>query len=211
MSVNLSWLLNPFFADPVIQPTSIVVAVLLLYWGLVALGTVDVEFLDWDFELSVEADGGILDIGLVPLRFLNLGTIPVMIWFTIFSLAAWIFSLLIHWSWAPGEQGVGVVLAEACGMAMLATKLITNPLKPIFDTPPPNLPETLIGKTCVVTSGSVTSKGGEAHYATGQAPLILTVKSNSDEQLDRGQTAVITDYQADTNTYLVEAEREETI
>ena len=35
MSVNLSWLLNPFFADPAIQPTSIVVAVLLLYWALV--------------------------------------------------------------------------------------------------------------------------------------------------------------------------------
>lgn len=211
MSVNLSWLLNPFFADPVIQPTSIVVAVLLVYWALVALGTVDIEFLDWNFELSVEADGGILDIGLVPLRFLNLGTIPIMIWATIFSLAAWIFSLLIHLSWAPGEQTTGVVLAEASGLAALATKLITNPMRPIFDTAPPNLPETLIGQSCVVTSGSVTSTGGEAHYATGQAPLILTVKSNSEEQLDRGQTAVITDYQAETNTYLVEARHEETI
>ena len=85
MSVNLSWLLNPFFADPVIQPTCIVVAVLLLYWALVALGTVELDFLDWNFELSVDADGGLLDVGLVPLRFLNLGTIPVMIWFTIFS------------------------------------------------------------------------------------------------------------------------------
>ena len=26
MSVNLSWLIEPFFADPVMQPTSIVVA-----------------------------------------------------------------------------------------------------------------------------------------------------------------------------------------
>jgi hypothetical protein len=210
MSVNLSWLIEPFFADPVMQPTSIVVAFLLLYWGLVALGTVDVEFLDWDFELSIEADGGFLDIGLVPIRFLNLGTIPVMIWVTIFSLSAWILSLLIHGRWAP-DQTAGVVLAEACGMAALATKLITNPMRPIFDTAPPNLPETLIGKSCVVTSGSVTGTVGEASYATGQAPLILTVRSNSDEQLDRGQTAVITDYRAETNTYLVEAEREETI
>lgn len=210
MSVNLSWLLNPFFADPAIQPTSIVVAVLLLYWALVAMGTVELEFLDWNFELSVEADGGLLDIGLVPLRFLNLGTIPIMIWFTIFSVAAWVFSMFIHWEWAP-TQPPGVVLAEASGLAILATKLITNPLRPIFDTPPSNLPETLMGQSCVITSGTATSKGGEAHFATGQAPLILLIKTNSDEQLERGQTAIITDYQIETNTYLVEAENEETI
>lgn len=190
-----------------IQPSSTIVAVLLVYWTVVAIGALDLEFLDWDFDLHLETDANVFDIGLVPLRFLNLGSIPVMIWMSLYGLAAWFLSMAIHLYWAP-DQTHGVVIAEAFGLAVLVTKFVTNPLKPIFETTDTNRPESLIGQTCTITSMTVDATGGEASYATGQAPLILTVRS-VDGDLERGQSAEITDYSKDDNAYWVRVTNQE--
>ncbi len=204
--LNFAGTFETWFTMP-IQPSSVIVAVLLVYWSVVALGALDVEFLDWDFDLNLETDANVFDIGLVPLRFLNLGSIPVMIWVSLYALAAWFLSMAISLYWAP-DQTHGVVIAEAFGLAMLVTKFVTNPLKPIFETTDTNRPESLIGQTCTITSMTVTASGGEASYATGQAPLILTVRC-LDGELERGHTAEITEYSKDDNAYFVCATNEE--
>ena len=141
-----------------ILPTSVLVSVLAVYWLIVLVGALDLEFLDWDFDLHLETDANILDVGLVPLRFLNLGRIPVMIWTSLFGLSAWVTSIVIHKNWIvelEQSQSHAVVIAESIGIALLLTKLITNPLSRWFDVEEPNRPETLIGGTCTITPNPI--------------------------------------------------------
>ena len=189
------------FAEPALQPAGLLIAILVVYWSLVMFGALDLEFLDWNFEFSLEGDSGALDFGLVPLRFLNLGTIPIMLWITVFGFSAWMLSLLIHYIWAP-EQADGVVIAEAFGLAMLVTKLVTNPFRSVFEIVEPNRPETLVGQTCTISTLTATGQSGEAHFTNEGAPLILSVRT-SDGDLSKGQTATIIDYNQPDNTYVV--------
>ena len=201
MSFNLSGFYYRCFADPALQPAGLLIAILVVYWSLVMFGALDLEFLDWNFEFSLEGDSGALDFGLVPLRFLNLGTIPIMLWITVFGFSAWMLSLLIHYVWAP-EQADGVVIAEAFGLAMLVTKLVTNPFRSVFEIVEPNRPETLVGQTCTISTLTATSLSGEAHFTSEGAPLILSVRV-SDGDLSKGQTANIINYNLSDNTYIV--------
>ena len=198
---NLSGFYYKCFAEPALQPAGLLIAILAVYWSLVMFGAIDLEFLDWNFEFSLEGDSGALDFGLVPLRFLNLGTIPVMLWMTVFGFSAWMLSLLIHYRWAP-DQADGVVVAEAFGLAMLVTKLATNPFRSVFEIVEPNRPETLIGQTCTISTLTATSLSGEAHFTSEGAPLILSVRV-SDGDLSKGQTTKIIDYNLSDNTYIV--------
>ena len=201
MNFDLSGFYYRCFAEPALQPAGLVIAILAVYWSLVMFGAIDLEFLDWNFELSLEGDSGALDFGTVPLRFLNLGTIPVMLWMTVFGFSAWMLSLLIHYIWAP-DQADGVVVAEAFGLAVLATKIATNPFRSVFEIVEPNRPETLVGQTCTISTLTATSLSGEAHFTSEGAPLILSVRV-SDGDLSKGQTAKIIDYNLSDNTYIV--------
>ena len=206
MSFDLTGIYLRCFAEPALQPSGLLIAVLAVYWSLVMFGAVDIEFLNWDFDLSLGGDGGALDFGLVPFRFLNLGKIPIMLWATVFSCAAWLLSLLIHYR-GPPLQSDGAKIAEAFGLAVVFTKLATNPLRPIFEVSEPNLPETLIGRPCVISSLTATDQRGEASFATGAAPLILSIRTTG-AALSKGQTATIVDYSQPDNTYIVSDDNE---
>ena len=206
MGLDLTGIYLRCFAEPALQPSGLLIAFLAVYWSLVMFGAADIEFLNWDFDLSLDGDGGVLDFGLVPFRFLNLGKIPIMLWVTIFAFAAWLLSLLIHYVWAP-DQSDGAVIAEAFGLAAVLTKLVTNPLRPIFEVSEPNRPETLIGRDCVISSLTATDQRGEANFATEAAPLILSIRTTGAE-LTKGQTATIVDYSQPDNTYIVSDDNE---
>ena len=201
MSFDLAGIFHRCFAEPALQPAGLLLAVLAVYWALVMFGAVNIEFLDWDFDLSLDGDGGALDFGLVPIRYLNLGTIPIMLWATVFAVSAWLLSLLIHYVWAP-TQSDGAKIAEAFGLAIVVTKLVTNPLRPIFEISEPNRPETLIGQTCVISTLTANDQRGEAHFATEGAPLILSIRTTGAD-LSKGQMATIIEYSQPDNTYIV--------
>ncbi len=200
MTINFTRFFEQCFAEPALQPAGLLLAIMTVYWSLVMLGAADIELFDWNFEIGVDGDAGIFDAGLVPFRFLNLGSVPVMLWATVFAFAAWILSLLIHYR-GPA-QADGVVVAEAFGLATVVAKVVTNPLRPIFAITEPNLPETMIGRNCVISTLTANSQRGEAHFTTDGAPLILTVRTDGSE-LAKGDVATIIEYNQANHTYLV--------
>ena len=205
---KLDEIFTSWYSMPIL-PTSILVSALILYWLIVLVGALDLEFLDWDFELHLETDANLLDVGLVPLRFLNLGRIPVMIWTSLYCLSAWITTIVIHNNWIVKQaQTDGIVIAESFAIALVITKLITNPLNQWFDIEEPNRPETLIGRTCTITTLQATEATGEASFGTGGAPLTLTVRTLNGE-LACGQSAEIMKYDRELNAYLVRGTTEE--
>lgn len=189
-------------------PSTILVLLVCGYWLLVIVGVSTIEALDFDFDLDFDTDlqGSLLDVGFIPLRFLNLGSVPVMLWVSIFSLASWLVARWLnadqlHANFESATDVPAIVAYFAIGA--LLTKAITEPIRGKFDPVEPNPSADLIGRTCIITTSEATDTFGEAEFKTDAAPLLLNVRATS-EPLHKGDVAVIVDFLAETNTYLVD-------
>jgi hypothetical protein len=189
-------------------PATILLGIVVVYWVVALLGALDVELFDFDLDVGADADGSIFHLGLVSFRWLNLGEVPVMIWMSVFTLSFWIITLQIDRDvtgllW---YQNLGIV-ARNVGLAILATKVITQPLRGKLTLKEPTRADELIGKRCVIQTES-NEQGGQAQYKTDAAPLYLNVKTTGGT-LEKGVQATIVDYDPATNVYFVQAKNEE--
>ena len=92
--------------------------------------------------------------------------------------------------------------------AALITKMVTNPMRGIFEVIEPIRGEELVGESCVITTGEATETFGEANFATGAAPLSLTVRV-TDGTLQKSDLAEIVEYVAEENIYYVKRANQE--
>jgi hypothetical protein len=191
-------------------PASVLLLCVCVYWMLMIFGAVDLDFLnidvDLDLDVDIDADISALQIGFVPLKWLNIGSVPTMLWGSIFALIAWLVSRLWNsplphpsftWSTDP------LAIMRDFGVAAMLTKVITQPLRGRFDLVEPNKAEDLVGQTCVVTTSEVTETFGEAEFATEGAPLRLNVRNDKGD-ISKGDTVLITYFRGETNVYVVE-------
>lgn len=187
-------------------PATILLIVACLYWVFVLIGALDLSLFDFDVDVDVDAGGhSISEIGLISLRFLNVGRLPLMIWMSVFAFVFWTASYMIdgtrHYA---GATEITLAVLRNVGLALVATKLLTQPLRDKFDVQEPNPAADLIGRTCVITTSEVTPGFGWARIETGAAPLDLSVRA-ADGPLARGDLAEICDYLPEHRAYLVKA------
>lgn len=181
-------------------PASLLMAGVSLYWVLVILGALDIDVLDFDLDFDADADS-ILGLGWVGLRYLNLGEMPLIIWASAFALSWWGFAIAVEPPIAPTEWlPILWAVVRDVGVALIITKIITQPLRGRFEHKVPNPTEEIIGKTCTITTSTVTATFGQAEFKTSAAPLLLHVRSHAGP-FAKGETAVIVDYDAENNTY----------
>ena len=219
-------LLETCFAGANIVPTSLL-GLTVVYWLFVLTGTIGLDVFDFDLDLDVDADvdvdvdvdadldvpsgqiGSMMSLGVVVLRFLNIGSVPIMLWFSMFSLALWTFSMILD---NPAYHANMVqdllVLVRNGFFALVAAKALTQPLRGKFDPVEPTKPQDLIGQTCVITTTEVTETFGQARHETEAAPLLLNVRS-TDTSLAKGDLAVIVDFDPQQHTYSVEKANQE--
>ncbi|MCR9199806.1 MAG: hypothetical protein NXI04_14295 [Planctomycetaceae bacterium] len=190
-------------------PATTLLACVVLYWVLALLGAVDLDFLsiDLDFDMDVEVGGdvSVLQVGFVPVKWLNIGSVPTMLWVSIFSLSGWFIGRIWgspephpHFEWTSDT----VAIIRDFGVAAFVTKAATQPLRGRFEPEEPNRAEDLLGRICQVTTSEVTSTFGEAELPTDGAPLKLKVRSR-DAAIGRGDSVLIVDFQAEGNLYFV--------
>ena len=197
-------------------PYSILMVLVLLYWLMVIIGALHLDFLHLDLDVATDVDVDVtpgfhvdappvfLTLGLVPLRFLNIGRVPLMIWLSAFSVSAW---TLTHLADHFTTHSTDLVILDAFVLGLFSAKLITQPLRGIFSDPePPNPAKDLVGKTCEITSLEATSNSGQASFDTDGAPLLLTVHTTG-ERLSKGAQAEIVGYDPDQNIYVVAARK----
>jgi len=190
-------------------PATILVLLVCGYWCLVMLGALDMDVLDFDLDLDLDIDAdvdtSILQMGFIPLKWLNIGSVPTMLWLSIFALSGWMVSRLIN-NPAPHPNlellTDGQAILRDMGIAVFITKCLTQPLRGRFDPKEVNLAKDLIGGSCTVTTSEVTESFGEAEYSTDGAPLKLRVRAE-ESNLARGDEAVIVGFQREQNVYLI--------
>ena len=205
-----------------IAPT-ILLGVVLVYWLLVITGGLGLDFLDLDLDVDADIDvdadmdvgdmpgdaSSILGTGVVVLRFLNIGRVPLMFWVSAFTLSLWALTMFLDKPENHATLGHDLLILLRNGvLAMGCAKLITQPLQGKFDPVEAPSVRELIGQTCTVVTPTVTSETGQVRYATEAAPLLLNARTKG-EPLAKGDLAVIVEIDMSKAIYFVEKSEHE--
>ncbi len=200
---------------------SVLLGLTTLYWLVVILGAVGIDSLDFDFDadtgldtdldLDTDTPHGMLQagIGASILRFFHIGTVPVLVLWSVFILAFWMVGVLSY----PliGKWGGLLQLAALVPMvigSLLLTKVLTLPLKALFarmkEQEEAEQKLDLIGRRGTVVSLTVTHRLGQVEIPTNGAPLRLNVRTSDDRtMLSKGDEAVVIGQDAKSNVYVV--------
>ncbi len=145
---------------------------------------------------------------------LHLRSVPATVVLSLIITFAWLLCVVAMQALsrlAPALLGGLTSLAVLLSSLVLSlplTSLCARPLAKVFALKQAPLKVDFIGRTCVVRTGSVTAKFGEATLSDGGAGLVLRVRVEDGKQLSRGEQALIIDYDAERETYLVEPLRD---
>lgn len=165
-----------------------------------------------EMDGDVDADGSASGegLGLVGsiLSFLGLGTVPMMIIVTVFSLFAWVATFMAV-SFFFGTAGAGplfgsAIMAAAFVAAIPVTGTAMTPLKGLFETSTKTAGHTIVGSVVKITTSRVDETFGRADYNDGGAGLVLSVRYDGSHELTRGDKALIIDHDNENDVYHVE-------
>lgn len=205
-------------------PTTLL-CLFLVYWLFVLTGTVGMDLFDFDLDFDIDADvdadvdfdlggtGGsfnsMLSTGVIALKFLNIGNVPIMLWASLFSLSLWTLTMLLDDpSHHESMLREAMILIRNGFFALIFAKALTQPLRGRFEPIEPNRPRDLVGTTCAITTSEVTETFGQAQHEAQGAPLLLNVRTTA-EPLAKGDLAVIVAFDPHQRVYFVEKSDQE--
>ncbi len=200
-------LYNTLFSFPTGIMT-ILLAVVLLYWGLVILGALDIDVFDFDVDApeGAEAAGG--GMGLFPV--LGLTGVPVTVAISLLVLWAWLFTAL-------GSEVLDSLVAEGIVRTLLAvlvlllsvvvavgaSALSVRPLQRFFNSPEARRRASLVGQICTVSTLRVDEAFGQAEFEDGGAGLLVQVRAKQGNGLTKGSKALIVSRDERVSAYWV--------
>lgn len=198
-------LIEIYFQWPIL-PFSVLLCAVGAYWLLVLLGGVDLDIFDVDLDPSFETDvdASLTDFGMLGLRWLNIGEVPLMIWLTIVAMAAWLFAMIFDRDMVnPTAQESAISIMRSLGIGILAAKFLTNPMRGKLRMKEPHTVHDMLGRSCTVTTSEVTQEFGQAicHVEDG-APLRLNIRT-LEGSVPRDGIVEIIDYSSETGLYFV--------
>lgn len=225
LGMMLSDRLDPFYQNIASFPTAVFTFVLLLcvlYWLAAVLGLVDIDFLDIDLPdpdiaSGLEAGSELSNVNVLAGLMLRFGLqgVPVTIILSFVALIGWLVCYyLVYFLFAFVPEGIlryaaGIpVIAVALYVAVMITAQLIRPLRPLFNKAAQDTVKQILGKRAVVRTSRVTNSFGDATLDDGGAGLILKVRTMGDQAFEKGETVILLEYQAETNTYRVISESE---
>ncbi|WP_205326040.1 hypothetical protein [Glycomyces sp. YM15] len=155
---------------PVVFSFGLVLVV--VYWLTVIIGAMDVDVVDVGSETEFDAGGGFwsaFGFGAVPF------TVVLSLWITL----GWIVTVLgTTWvrsadMFIPATLTGTAVLVAGIGVGMLGAKLLTRPLAKLFEDAPATGHADLVGKVCVVRTGTVSLDAGQAEITDDEGSVLL--------------------------------------
>ncbi len=195
--------------SPTVVPATVLLLLVALYWAIAVFSGLGLDLLDFDLDFDADFDTdssleSIMSAGAITLRFLNIGQLPINLWGSVFAIAFWTISML----WRSPEQataifGIATIVVRNGAVALLPTKLLTQPLRGKFEPIEPEAAEELIDSIGVVTTAEVSPGGGQARFASAASPLLLNVRS-AQTVLAKGEQVRIVNYDPSTHIYTVE-------
>lgn len=178
------------------------------YWVISVLTGLGLDAFDFDLDFDTDTDvggfDGFLGIGLVPLRWLNLGSIPFMVWMTFLSVSFLTASIAVD-RWKPliaeatnGDISIRVLLNLVAGLAL--TKMITQPMRKWFQEDFFE-PSEMVGSsgTTRITTGPTRGKV----FIERQAGDLFSEARTAGESIPNGTRVTVVGYDSDQKMYIV--------
>lgn len=171
---------------------TLLLAVVVVYWLLVLVGTLDVEIGDIDL-----ADG------------IGLGGVPVTVAVSVLATVSWFVSLVgtvfIDGFGALPKVLVGIgVLFVALAAGVFVARLVAVPLRRLYVTGGEASRNDFVGRECVIRTGRVTGDFGQAEVtAADGSSAIIQVRQTGEHALANGHRALIFDYDMDGEFFWV--------
>jgi hypothetical protein len=146
--------------------------------------------------------GGILDS-------LGLTAVPITISMSVIMLLGWIASLLgMHYGAAALGNLGGWLAPLICLLVIIvvlpAAGVLVRPLRSVFELKESKHNRDYVGHTCTITTGQVDAEFGQATVEDRGTVLVIPVRCDRADVLTRGARALIIDFDADREAYLVE-------
>jgi hypothetical protein len=184
---------------------SFMLAVVVLYWLLVLLGTLDIEIGGGDGDDGGDdGDGGFLDgIGL--------GGVPVTVTLSVLIVVAWFVSLvgaivlvnLDLGTFVDVLLGLGVLFV-ALVAGLFVARLVALPMRKLYVSGPEASRSDFVGRECVIRTGRVSADFGQAEVtAPDGSSAIIQVRQTGEHELSNGRRALIFDYDNDGEFFWV--------
>ena len=207
-------------------PFSVAAVLAVGWWGLSLVGGVG-DGGD-GAELEVGGDVGDVDVGDVSdvdgdvdgdgltgklgdlLAFLGIGTVPITLWATLFSMWGWVAAFGLGWASrhvveVPGWLVAGGGTAVALVVGVLGARFTAAPLAPLFATQHGRERSSLLGEVAEVTTNRVDGKFGQARVLLGGDDLVVQVRCDgATGSLGRGSRALVVGYDQAREAYVVE-------
>lgn len=203
------------------------------YWAMFFIGAVGLDTLDdldWDFDSDVDLDLDVdadVDVDVDAdvdaeahegdragwfislLKFMDIGDVPLMILITALVASMWAASIVSTFYFNPSQTWVRALMwfVPDLFISLVLTKLITFPAGLVFKKASSGIEKRtkIIGRTCYVTTSSVTDRSGQAEiHVDDAAPITLNVRCRSGKKpLHKGDEALILEQVEDKGTYIV--------
>ena len=141
---------------------------------------------------------------------LHLRSVPATVIFSLIITFSWLVCTtamqLVSRAMPAGSQTVfgWLVLAGSPLLALPLTSLSARPLAKVFAHRSGTSHSDLIGKICVVRTGTVSSTFGEASLEDGGAGLVLRVRVDRELPVKRGDQMLIVEWDRERESFLVE-------
>ncbi|MCP3060324.1 YqiJ family protein [Myxococcus sp. K38C18041901] len=153
---------------------------------------------------DAHVDSGILST-------LGFAGIPLTVSVSLVSFFSWFLSLMAT---PPAHALLGGALPSwlinstlgiLCFIAgLVISGFAVRPLRPVFVAHKAPGRDSLLGRVCTISSGTVTDKNGHATFEDGGAGIILNVICAKANGLKRGDPALVLSYDAQRDAYEVE-------
>ncbi|WP_030144273.1 OB-fold-containig protein [Glycomyces sp. NRRL B-16210] len=148
----------------------------IVYWLTVIIGALDVDVVD----VGTDASGGEIDGSGGFWSAFGFGSVPFTVVLSLWITLGWIVTVL-GTTWVRSADGMFIpaaasgtaVLVAGLGVGMLGAKLLTRPLSRLFDDAPATAHADLVGKVCVVRTGTVTLDSGQAEVTDDEGSVLL--------------------------------------
>jgi hypothetical protein len=212
-------------------PTILLVFVL-MYWLIVLCGLIDMDaiHLDLDHDITVEhevhstihthADLPSKDVTIkdlpatgavnwmqAALAFFNLGRVPFMIVISFLILPIWAISILVNHYTDNSSMIIALaLLIPNFVISAFIAKILTTPFVKVFgylQNDPDK--QQVLGKVCTVLLPASSGKIGQAVINNKGNTILLNVKSADGNQLQKGKSALVLEFNKDKHYYLIQA------
>lgn len=146
-------------------------------------------------------------LGAFTIRWSNFGRVPVAIWGGIFTLALWGIAFTVWHSFDVDRYSATLLPSilltiRNAVVAVMITKVFTQPMAGKFDKQPGYDSRRIIGSTAEISSIEASPSFGQAKFRTNAAPLLLNVRTDG-PTIPRGTEVKIVDFNPHNRIYTV--------